>query len=88
MTNDTSLESSSALFLEFAKKRQIGFFAKFSYTIKIFAKSVQKMINCKNVFEKPVPVSLCHRLSKKLKIIKIWQIKVGQNEDLVGYWKK
>ena len=28
-------------------------------------------------------VSLCHRLSKKLNFIKIWQAKVGQNKDLV-----
>ena len=33
-------------------------------------------------------VSLCHRLSKKLNVIKIWQLKVGQNEDLVCYRKK
>ena len=28
-------------------------------------------------------VSLCHRLFKKLNFIKIWQVKVGQNKDLV-----
>ena len=33
-------------------------------------------------------VSLCHRLSKKLNFIKIWQLKVGQNKDLVCYRKK
>jgi len=33
-------------------------------------------------------VSLCHRLSKKLNFIKIWQVKVGQNKDLVCYRKK
>ena len=33
-------------------------------------------------------VSLCHRLSKKLYFIKIWQVKVGQNKDLVCYRKK
>ena len=32
-------------------------------------------------------VSLCHRLSKKLQVIKIWQLKVGQNRDLVCYRK-
>ena len=36
----------------------------------------------KNFFAKLVySVSLCHRLSKKLKIINIWQLKVGQNKD-------
>ena len=39
----------------------------------------------KNFFAKIVQsVSLCHRL----KVIKIWQLKVGQNKDLVCYWKK
>ena len=33
-------------------------------------------------------VSLCHRLSKKLNLIKIWQVKVGQNKDLVYYRQK
>ena len=34
-------------------------------------------IICKNFFAKLVQsVSLCHRLSKKLKVIKIWQLKV------------
>ena len=33
-------------------------------------------------------VSLCHRLSKKLNLIKIWQVKVGQNKDLVCYRQK
>ena len=28
-------------------------------------------------------VSLCHRLSKKQNFFKIWQVKVGQNKDLV-----
>ena len=32
--------------------------------------------------------SLCHRLSKKLNFIKIWQVKVGQNKDLVCYRQK
>ena len=32
-------------------------------------------------------VSLCHMLSKKLKITIIWQLKVGQNKDLVCYRK-
>ena len=44
---------------------------------------------CKNFFPKHVQyVSLCHRLSKKLKIIKIWQVEKGQNNDLVYYRKK
>ena len=35
-----------------------------------------------NSFAKLVKsVSLCQRLSKKLKIIKIWQLKVGQSID-------
>jgi len=33
-------------------------------------------------------VSLCQRLSKKLNFIKIWQVEVGQNKDLVCYRKK
>ena len=33
-------------------------------------------------------VSLCQRLFKKLNFIKIWQVKVGQNKDLVCYRKK
>ena len=46
-------------------------------------------IICKNFFAKLVQsVFLCHRLPKKLKVIKIWQLKVGQNKDLVCYWKK
>ena len=32
--------------------------------------------------------SLCQRLSKKLNFIKIWQVEVGQNKDLVCYRKK
>ena len=33
-------------------------------------------------------VSLCHTISKKLNFIKIWQVEVGQNKDLVCYRKK
>ena len=33
-------------------------------------------------------VSLRHKLSKKLNFIKIWQVKVGQNKDLVCYRQK
>ena len=33
-------------------------------------------------------VSLCHRLSIKLNFIKIKQVKVGQNKDLVCYRQK
>ena len=44
---------------------------------------------CNFFFAKLVQsVSLCHRLSKKLNFIKIWQVKVGQNKDLVCYRKK
>ena len=46
-------------------------------------------IICKNFFAKLVQSGfLCHRLSKKLNFIKIWQLKVGQNKDLVCYRKK
>ena len=46
-------------------------------------------IICKNFFAKLVQsVSLCHRLSKKINFIKIWQVKVGLNKDLVCYRKK
>ena len=46
-------------------------------------------IICKNFFAKLVQsVSLCNRLSKKLKVRKIWRLKVGQNKDLVCYRKK
>ena len=33
-------------------------------------------------------ISLCQRLSEKLNFIKIWQVEVGQNKDLVFYRKK
>ena len=33
-------------------------------------------------------VSLCQRLSKKLNFIKIWQVEVGQNKNLVCFRKK
>ena len=47
------------------------------------------MLICKNFFAKLVQsVFLCHWLSKKLNFIKIWQLKVGQNKDLVCYRKK
>ena len=46
-------------------------------------------IICKNYFAKLVQsLFLCHRLSKKLNFMKIWQLKVGQNKDLVCYRKK
>ena len=52
---------------------------------------LQKVV-CKKVaifFAKRVQsVSLCHRLSKTLNFIKIWQVKVGQNKDLVCYRQK
>ena len=44
---------------------------------------------CNFFFAKPVQfVFLCQRLSKKLNFIKIWQVEVGQNKDLVCYRKK
>ena len=49
----------------------------------LFANNLQKFL-CKTLQS----VSLCHRLSKKLNFIKIWQLKVGQNKDLVCYRKK
>ena len=45
-------------------------------------------IICEHFFAKLVQsVYLCHRLSKKLNFIKIWQLEVGQNKDLVCYRK-
>ena len=50
---------------------------------RLFAKNLQFF------FAKLVQsVSLCHRLSKKLNFNKIWQVKVGQNKDLVCYTQK
>ena len=50
---------------------------------RLFAKNLQFF------FAKLVQsVFLCHRLSKKLNFTKIWQVKVGQNKDLVCYRKK
>ena len=50
---------------------------------RLFAKNLQLF------FAKLVQfVSLCQRLSKKLNFIKIWQVKLGQNKDLVCYRKK
>ena len=50
---------------------------------RLFAKNLQLF------FAKLVQfVFLCQRLSKKLNFIKIWQVKVGQNKDLVCYRKK
>ena len=50
---------------------------------RLFAKNLQFF------FAKLVQsVSLCHRLSKKLNFINIWQVKVGQNKDLVCYRQK
>ena len=50
---------------------------------RLFAKNLQF------IFAKLVQfVSLCQRLSKKLNLIKIWQVEVGQNKDLVCYRKK
>ena len=44
---------------------------------------------CNFFFAKLVQsVFLCHRLSKMLNFIKIWQVKVGQNKDLVCYRQK
>ena len=50
---------------------------------RLFAKNVQFF------FAKLVQfVSLSQRLSKKLSFIKIWQVEVSQNKDLVCYRKK
>ena len=58
------------------KNVQISFDRLFAKNLQFFfAKLVQS-------------VSLCHRLSKKLNFIKIWQVKVVQNKDLVCYRKK
>ena len=55
---------------------QISFDRLFAKNLRFFsAKLVQS-------------VSLCHRLSKKLNFIKIWQVKVDQNKGLVCYRKK
>ena len=55
---------------------------------KFFLTGYMQII-CKNFFEKLVQsVSFCHRISKKLKIIKIQQLTVGLNKDLVCYRKK
>ena len=46
-------------------------------------------ITSKNLFAKLVQsVSSCYKLSKKLKIIEIWQLKIGQNTGLLCYRKK
>ena len=46
-------------------------------------------IICNNFSAKLVQsVFLCHRLSKKQNFFKIWQLKVGENKDLVCYRKK
>ena len=48
---------------------------------------LQKM--CNVFFAKLVQfVSLCQRLSEKLNFIKIWQVEMGPNKDLVCYRKK
>ena len=50
---------------------------------RLFAKNLQFF------FAKLVQfVSLCQRLSNKLNFIKIWQVEVGQNKDLVCYRQK
>ena len=42
-------------------------------------------IICKNFFEKLLQsVSLCHRLTKKLNFIKIWQLKVGLKSQKIS----
>ena len=45
---------------------------------------------CKKIFFAKLKqfVSLCQRLLKKQNFIKIWQVEVGQNKDLVCYRKK
>ena len=59
MTNDTSLESSCALFLESAKKickfANFEFFiAKFSYIVTMFAKKICPKNEKLYIFEKPL----------------------------------
>ena len=57
----------------------------------MFAKKiVQKMKNYTLCFfaELVEFVFLCQRLSKKINFIKIRQVEVGQNKDLVCYKKK
>ena len=49
---------------------------------RLFAKNLQFFFGKLVQF-----VSLCQRLSKKLNFIKIWQVEVGQNKDLVCYRK-
>ena len=50
---------------------------------------IWQMTNLQFFFAKLVQsVSIYHRLSKKLNFIKIWQVEVGQNKDLVCYRKK
>ena len=64
------------------KKRVLLKMCKFPLTGRL-----QKI--CNFFFAKLVQfVSFCQRLSKKLNFIKIWQVKVGQNKDLVCYRKK
>ena len=55
----------------------------------MFHVQIWQMTNLQFFFAKLVQsVSLCHRLSKKLNFIKIWQVEVGQNKDLVYYRQK
>ena len=54
-----------------------------------FPLTVFLQIICEKFFAKLVQsISLCHRRSKKLMFIKIWQLKVSQNKDYVCYRKK
>ena len=60
MTNESSLESSCALLLEYATKfanlPKIIFFAKSSYFVKMFAKKNCSKNDKLYIFEKPLPM--------------------------------
>ena len=78
---------------KFVLKMKIYTFFKSPWTKKLkmckflLTRCWQKI--CNFFFAKLVQfVSLCQRLSKKLNFIKIWQVEVGQNKDLVCYRKK
>ena len=102
MKNDTSLESSCALLLEYAKKivhlLKLNFFSqKSSYIVKMLSRETKNVqTSFDRLFAKDLRffsqnlqfVFLCQRFSKKLNFIKIWQVKVGQNKDLVCFRQK
>ena len=78
MTTDTSLESSCALLLEsankFANMQKMEFFREIcSYIVKSLGKNHPKIDNFAKMYLHSlyIPFSFHHKLSKKLKIIKI-----------------